>query len=170
MPRPRDDPLCRGARGEAGGPSEGGEEPRARPSRHGEPPRAAAGVRLGCDLAAADKYGRTILHDTASYFEGVLALPRILAELKGAGIDVNAADGEGATALLLMVKTVLPYVTGRNIVGLKEKLPVKDALQVLDALLEAGPTRAFPARTKKRGALARELKAPRAFLERLAGC
>ena len=63
----------------------------------------------------------------------MLALPRILAELKGSGIDVNAIDGEGATALLLMVKTVLPYVTGRNIVGLKEKLPVKDALQVLDA-------------------------------------
>ena len=123
---------------------------------------------MGCDLAAADKYGRTILHDTASYFEGVLALPRILAEVKGPGIDVNAADGEGATALLLMVRTLLPYVTFRNIVGLKEKLPVKDALQVLDALLEAGADPRLPGKDgRDAGALARQLKAPRAFLERL---
>ena len=123
---------------------------------------------MGCDIAAADKYGRTILHDTASYFEGVLALPRILPELRGSGIDVNAADAEGATALLLMVKTVLPYVTGRNIVGLKEKLPVKDALQVLDALLEAGADPRLPGKDGiDAEALARQLKAPRAFLERL---
>ena len=123
---------------------------------------------MGCALAAADKYGQTILHDTARYFEGVLALPRILPELKGSGIDVNAADGEGATALLLMVKTLLPYVTGRNIVGLKEKLPVKDALQVLDALLEAGADPRLPGKDGNDAvALARQLKAPRAFLERL---
>lgn len=123
---------------------------------------------MGCDLAAADKYGRTILHDTASYFEGVLALPGILPELRGSGIDVNAADGEGATALHLMVTTLLPYVTGRNIVGLKDKLPVKDALQLLDALIEAGADPRLPGKDgKDAGALARQLKAPRAFLERL---
>jgi ankyrin repeat protein len=123
---------------------------------------------LGCDLAAADQYGQTILHDTASYFEGVLALPRILAELRGSGIDVNAADGEGATALHLMVRTLLPYVIGRNIVGLKEKLPVKDALQPLDALLEAGADPRLPGKDGNDAvAIARQLKAPRPFLDRL---
>ena len=92
----RDDPLRRGARGEAGRPPEAGEEPRARPARHGEPPRAARVLReMGCDLAAAESYGRTILHDTASYFEGVLALPRFLAELKGSGIDVTPQTAKG---------------------------------------------------------------------------
>lgn len=123
---------------------------------------------LGCDLAAADTSGRTILHDTASYFEGVLALPEILTELHGSGIAVNAADEEGATALHLMVKTLLPYVTGRNIVGLKEKLPVEDALRILDAMLEVG---ADPRLAGKDGndavAIARQLKAPRAILKRL---
>ncbi len=132
------------------------------------PERLRALRELGCDLAAADKYGRTILHDTSSYFEGVIALPWIMPELRGSGLDVNAADGEGATALHLMVKTLLPYVTGRNIVGLKSKLPVKDALELLDLLLEAGAAARLPGKDGKDAvALARELKAPRAFVERL---
>ena len=45
---------------------------------------------------------------------------------------------------------------------------MKDALQVLDALLEAGADPRLPGTDgKDAGALARQLKAPRAFLERL---
>jgi hypothetical protein len=67
-----------------------------------------------------------------------------------------------------MVRTLLPYVIGRNIVGLKEKLPVKDALQPLDALLEAGADPRLPGKDGNDAvAIARQLKAPRPFLDRL---
>lgn len=83
-------------------------------------------------------------------------------------MNVNAADEDGATALYLLVKGMLPYVTGRNIVGLKEKLPVATAIALLDLLLDAG---ADPGIANKEGedtvALARRLRAPRAFLARL---
>ena len=64
----RDDPLRRGARGEAGQPSEEGKNPaHVRRDTASRPERLRVLRELGCDLAAADKYGRTILHDTASY-------------------------------------------------------------------------------------------------------
>lgn len=147
---------------------EGKNPARVRRDTESRPERLRVLRELGCDLAAADQYGRTILHDTAGYFEGALALPRILAELRGSGIDVNAVDEEGTTALHLMVETLLPYVTGRDIVGLEKKLPVPDALQILDALLEAGADPRLPGKDGRDAvAIARKLKAPRPFLGRL---
>jgi hypothetical protein len=132
------------------------------------PARLRALRELGCDLASADAHGRTILHDVARHPLGAATLPEVLPELLAAGVNVNAADEDGATALYLLVKGMLPYVTGRNIVGLKEKLPVATAIALLDLLLDAG---ADPAIANKEGedavAVARRLKAPRDFLARL---
>jgi len=132
------------------------------------PARLRALRELGCDLASADADGRTILHDVARHPRGAATLPGVLPELLAAGVNVNAADMDGATALYLLVEGMLPYVTGRNIVGLEERLPVATAIELLDLLLDAG---AEPGIANREGedavAVARRLKAPRAFLARL---
>ena len=123
---------------------------------------------LGCDLAAADSHGETLLHDVARNVERMLLLPEVLAEVLPAGLDINAADTKGKTALYLMVERLLPYVTGRHIVGLKEKLPLRAAAELVAPLLSAG---ANPRIATKNGedavALAKRLKAPKGFLARL---
>gem|GEM_PF-1333445 len=120
---------------------------------------------LGCDLCAADKHGATVLHDVASYFEGALTLPQILPVLKESGVDVNATNGDGATALHLLVETLLPYVTDR-VIGMDRKYPVEEAVRLVQLLLDAG---ADPRLTNKTGedvvAIAKRLDAPRAFLK-----
>jgi ankyrin repeat protein len=123
---------------------------------------------LGCNLSTADSYGATLLHDVARNVQRMPMLPEVLAEALQAGLDINAADNDGKTALYLMVERLLPYVTGRNIVGLKEKLPVRAAIELVAPLLNAG---ANPRIATKNGedaiALAKRLKAPKGFLARL---
>jgi ankyrin repeat protein len=131
------------------------------------PERLRALRELGCDLAAADGAGRTVLHYVCNV-ESAPMLGATLAVLLPAGLDVNATDEDGETAIYWLVKGVLPYVTGRNIVGLKERLPVETAIGWVGLLLDAG---ADPRVATKAGedaiALAKRLGAPRAFRKRL---
>ncbi len=122
----------------------------------------------GCDLAAADTAGETVLHLFARDVERLPLLPEVLAELLAAGADVNALDKEGRTPLYRTVEKLLPHVTGRNIVGLKERIPSPEAIRVVAPLLDAG---ADPYLATNQGentvALAKRLKAPKDFIARL---
>lgn len=134
---------------------------------HNRPERLRALRELGCDLAAADRAGRTVLHSVCNV-ESAPTLGAMLPVLLPAGLDVNATDEDGETAIYWLVRSVLPYVTGRNIVGLKETLPVETALGWVGLLLDAG---ANPRIATKAGedaiALAKRLRAPKAIRKRL---
>lgn len=141
-------------------------------ARMADPARFAQRLRalreIGCNLAWADRYGETVLHNFVRGIESMPLLPEVLAELLPAGANVNAQDKEGRTPLYRMVESLLPHVTGRNIVGLKERIPSAKAIQWVAPLLDAG---ADPYLATHEGentvALARRLKAPKDFISRL---
>jgi cytohesin len=124
--------------------------------------------KLGADLTATDQRRQTVLHRMALDIKTAAELPAVLAEVLPAGLDINATDDEGKTAIYLLVEGVLPYVTGRGIAGLKKKLPVEAAITLLAPLLEAGADpRIATLKGEDAPALAKRLKAPKALRARL---
>lgn len=125
---------------------------------------------LGCDLLARDKRGHNVLHDLAGNYWAMMTLPDALPVLQSAGLDINAPDSQGNTALHLQVAELSPLLTGEACIpGESGKLPVQDAIRLLEPLLKAG---ADPQIANGQGesvvALAKRLKAPKAFIKALA--
>lgn len=124
---------------------------------------------LGCDLAAADPDGKTLLHHIAGEYWQMHLLPGVLGLLRESGFDVDTPDREGNTALHAQVAALAPLLTGEMLIyGEGDKLPVKKALQLVEPLLAAG---ADPGKANAAGesalALATRLKAPKGFIKGL---
>ena len=114
---------------------------------------------LGCNVAAADSSGHTLLHAIAGSPDELARLEQMLPRLLGWGIDINARDEQGKTALHRLVE-------------------LSDAIYAPKADVMAGWIRVFrdagadPRIANGKGedclALAKRLKAPRAVKKALA--